>query len=256
MGELAYTPLWEQDHTVGKLDTHNIIISADIGQRQDYTAISVIKSYVREMPLTLPGYDEETQFSAYDRYTTYEVVALERWQGQRYNTALDRIEWIRDHPKLLLEEKEILIDVTGLGAPLAEEARDRDIDFTGIYITGGMQVSNTDGAYYVPRTDLINALVVVVETQRIKISGAIKKKLLDILRKELSSLRIKRNRETAKESFETWREGDHDDMVLSLAQAIWLAEKQSIRERIIGDVRTDENTKRQADFDTYAGIEE
>jgi len=38
--------------------------------------------------------------------------------------------------------------------------------------------------------------------------------LAETLRKELPSFRIKVNISTAHESYEAWREGDHDDLVL------------------------------------------
>jgi hypothetical protein len=43
--------------------------------------------------------------------------------------------------------------------------------------------------------------------------------------REFDSFTVKINAETANESFESWRERDHDDLVLAVALAAWGAER-------------------------------
>ena len=43
----------------------------------------------------------------------------------------------------------------------------------------------------------------------------------DVLVKELLNFRVKINISTAHDSYEAWREGDHDDLVLSVALSCW-----------------------------------
>jgi hypothetical protein len=43
--------------------------------------------------------------------------------------------------------------------------------------------------------------------------------------REFLTFRIKMNAATEHESFEAWRERDHDDLVLAVALACWLGEK-------------------------------
>jgi hypothetical protein len=45
------------------------------------------------------------------------------------------------------------------------------------------------------------------------------------LTKELQTFRVKVSLAKANESFEAWRERDHDDLVLAVAMAVWLAER-------------------------------
>jgi hypothetical protein len=47
----------------------------------------------------------------------------------------------------------------------------------------------------------------------------------DILQRELENFKVKIKAETGNESFEAWRERDHDDMVLALLIALWVAEQ-------------------------------
>ena len=47
----------------------------------------------------------------------------------------------------------------------------------------------------------------------------------DVLVKELLNFRVKINISTAHDSYEAWREGDHDDLVLSVALSCWAGER-------------------------------
>ena len=47
-----------------------------------------------------------------------------------------------------------------------------------------------------------------------------------MLQPELQTFRVKVNALTAHESFEAWRERDHDDLVLAVACAIWWGEQR------------------------------
>ena len=49
--------------------------------------------------------------------------------------------------------------------------------------------------------------------------------LRETLVKELLNFRVKINIATAHDSYEAWREGDHDDLVLSVALACWAGER-------------------------------
>jgi len=46
---------------------------------------------------------------------------------------------------------------------------------------------------------------------------------------EHQNFRVKLNLKTAHDSYEAWREGDHDDLVLSLSLASWWVVKRPIQ---------------------------
>ena len=50
-------------------------------------------------------------------------------------------------------------------------------------------------------------------------------RLAATLRKELLNFKVKINIATAHDSYEAWREGDHDDLVLAVAMACWCGER-------------------------------
>ena len=76
--------------------------------------------------------------------------------------------------------------------------------------------------------DAVDALlageaVVLLQNGQLKIAQALK--LRETLVRELLNFRVKINVSTAHDSYEAWREGDHDDLVLSVALACWAGEK-------------------------------
>jgi hypothetical protein len=50
--------------------------------------------------------------------------------------------------------------------------------------------------------------------------------LASVLQAELLNFKVKIDPQTAHDSYSSWRESDHDDLVLSVALAAWFAENQ------------------------------
>lgn len=75
----------------------------------------------------------------------------------------------------------------------------------------------------VPKRDLVSAALVLMQNERLKIAEALE--LRETLVRELLAFRVKINVATAHDSYEAWREGDHDDLVLSVALACWAGER-------------------------------
>jgi hypothetical protein len=85
-------------------------------------------------------------------------------------------------------------------------------------ITAGHKV----GDRTVPKKDLVGAVQAALGTRRLKIAPDLP--LADTLRKELEAFRVKVSPDR-NETFESWRERDHDDLVLGLALAVWMGER-------------------------------
>jgi hypothetical protein len=75
----------------------------------------------------------------------------------------------------------------------------------------------------VPKRDLVSAPLVLMQNGQLKIAEGLS--LRETLVKELLNFRVKINISTAHDSYEAWREGDHDDLVLSVALACWAGER-------------------------------
>jgi hypothetical protein len=128
----------------------------------------------------------------------------------------------------------LAVDATGVGLPvidmlrkrLREELKGTDtyVDQATVTITGGDSVTKSpDGGLRVPKRDLISATLVLLQNGQLKIAEGLA--LRETLVKELLNFRVKINISTAHDSYEAWREGDHDDLVLSVALACWAGER-------------------------------
>jgi hypothetical protein len=92
-----------------------------------------------------------------------------------------------------------------------------------VIVTGGDSVTHGKGILRAPKRDLVNAPLVLLQRGQLKMAEGLA--LKDSLVKELLNFRVKINIATAQDSYEAWREGDHDDLVLSVALACWAGER-------------------------------
>ena len=111
--------------------------------------------------------------------------------------------------------------LTGVGAPVVDMFVNAGLKPIGIYIHGGDRVTREGSTYRVPKRDLVGCLQVLLQNQRLKIAPG---PLSDILATEMLNFKVKIDPATAHDSYSTWREADHDDLVLSVALACWYGE--------------------------------
>ena len=74
-----------------------------------------------------------------------------------------------------------------------------------------------------PKRDLVGALQILLQNEQLKSPTGIN--LKDELIAELQNFKVKLSAESGYDSYEHWRSGDHDDLVLSVAMACWYAER-------------------------------
>lgn len=196
------------------------LIGVDLGQAQDYTAITITEKTLIEKEISaLPGQDAER---VYD--TRYFLRFIERPAlGTAYPDIVNRVKGICDNPDIR-RDFNLIVDSTGVGKPVIDMLRREGLYPIPILITGGTQVvEDPMGGYHVPKRDLAYALQVVFQARRIQIADGLKD--ADTFALELQNFRVKIDKRTAHDSYEAWREGEHDDIVLSVAMAVWYGEK-------------------------------
>jgi len=116
----------------------------------------------------------------------------------------------------------LVCDATGVGAPVIDLFRQRGLSPVAVTITGGTVVNRgDDGAYTVPKRDLISSVAVLLEQRRLRISERLPE--ARTLVKELQGFQRRVSR-AGNEQYEAWREGTHDDLVLSVSLAAWYRE--------------------------------
>ena len=95
---------------------------------------------------------------------------------------------------------------------------------TPIMITGGAAARGSRwGGYNVPKKELVSNLAILFQSGKLKIS----RKLPDapVLVDELQNFKMKITI-AGNDTYEKWRESDHDDLVLAAAIACWYGEKK------------------------------
>lgn len=131
---------------------------------------------------------------------------------------------VATHVKTLLEtaplkgKTQLVVDATGVGRPVVDMLRLRGLDPVSVTIHGGDQVVYERG-WRVPKRDLVGAVQVLLQTERLKFADQIP--AVPALVQELMAFRVKIDPLTAHDSYGSWREGAHDDLVLATAIAAW-----------------------------------
>jgi hypothetical protein len=125
-----------------------------------------------------------------------------------------------DSPELS-GKAELAIDATGVGPAVTDIFAKRGRSFKAVKIHGGDAETCDKGVYRVPKRNLVSALQAALQTGTLKIASSLP--LVEVLRQELLNFRVKVNIATGHDCYEYWREGDHDDLVLAAAMAVWSA---------------------------------
>jgi len=195
-----------------RVSTGWYIMGVDLGQVADYTAISILEIFKNEKK---EGYKRE-----------FDLRHLERPElGTSYPKIIERVNELLYRPPLL-GNSFLVVDQTGVGRAVVDMFIAAGVKPIPITITGGTTVSFNVNEYHVPKRDLIVTLQVTFQDGRLKIAKGLT--LRDIFKQELKDFRIKINLATAHDSYGAWREGQHDDIVLSVALACWLGNNEDV----------------------------
>jgi hypothetical protein len=203
-----------------------MIAGLDLGQATDYTALVVVERtetipdpppadpFQPDLPMRLP---EKPPLR-------YALRHLERFHlGTSYPAIVERVaELFRSEP---LAGGHLAVDRTGVGRPVVDllvKAKP-NCRLKPITITAGSTVVAEGGGWHIPKKDLVGVLQVLLQGRRLQIAKTLP--MAAVLLKELEMFKVKVTLATGHETFEAWRERDHDDLVLSLAMACWVGER-------------------------------
>ena len=184
------------------------ILGVDLGQSQDYTALTVLE-------LTA------------GRETRYAARHLERLPtGKPYPAQVARVKAL--HDRLATDTKakpHLLVDQTGVGRPVVDMLRAAGLKPVAVTITGGDVVSQDGDNYRVPKRDLVSAVQVLLQSERLKIAKALPE--AQTLTAELLAFKVSislKGHDSYGNDVGPWRENPHDDLVLAVALACWYGE--------------------------------
>jgi hypothetical protein len=153
---------------------------------------------------------------------------LERFElGTKYDEVIRRVKQLllREPIRRRLRHTALLVDKTGVGAAVVDHFWAAGVRPLSISIHGGAKVIPEPPevhGFRVPKRDLVSAVQVLLQNGRLKIAEGLE--LAPVLKKELLNFKVKIDPRTAHDSYEHWREGGHDDLVLATALAAWYRE--------------------------------
>jgi hypothetical protein len=196
----------------------------DLGQTADYTALAVVQSVQTRIPdgpvvkgLHLRHLERYPLRTPYPEIVE-KVAALVRYEK------LSPTEYDPSRGRYSSQPPALVVDNTGVGVAVTDLLKGKGLRFTPVTITGGDAAHKASGNWRVPKRDLVAALEVPFHTGQLKVAEGLT--LWPALREELLNFRRKINLKTAHDSYEHWRETDHDDLVLATALACWRATRR------------------------------
>ena len=189
------------------------LVGLDLGQKGDYTAIAVVEQWTQAI-----GDVDAATFEARTK-TWLDVRHLERLPlGTSYPDIVERVCGLVRAPQLK-GKCLLIVDATGVGAPVVDLLRRAPLECTMIpvTITGGDRPSNGPEGWRVPKRDLVTGLQVVLERGELRMPDSLQ--TARTLVKELMSMQVKIS-DTGHDAYGA-RSGQHDDLVLALGLACW-----------------------------------
>lgn len=218
---------------------HKFVIGLDLGQVNDYTALIVLERSQEVITETVPVPDFRDraiirQWS--DRQVIkdafYDCIHVDRYKlGMSYP---DIIDDVKDFIATRVKGQYILVvDQTGVGRPVFDLVTKAGLDAVGVTITGGEAVTWGRREARVAKRILVSTLQAVVQTKRLRLPNNMRN--VDILQKEIMTFDYKMT-ESANIVYGA-REGAHDDLVLSLALALWMGEKYGNPQKVAQQIK-------------------
>jgi hypothetical protein len=194
------------------------VAGLDLGKLSDFSALALLEW---EVPHHIPSTWK----------ADYSCSMLHRWQlGTPYTDVVKDVVKLVQSPALAAARPVLAIDATGCGEPvveavvqqLAAAGTSRHV-WAAVTITGGNAATwRGPGRWNVAKKQLVSHLQVVMGGRRLHVSPDLD--FARLLLRELETFSVKIT-DAGNESFEAWRERDHDDLVLAVALAVFGAER-------------------------------
>jgi hypothetical protein len=193
-------------------------LGMDIGQAADYSAVTIVEAVFKQHGRHEDG-SPKFDKNLYCRHVQRLPLQM------TYPDQVTQIgKMMQSNP--LKGQCMIAVDATGVGRPVIDLMHEQKLSPMAVTITGGLD-ENMDpktGYWSVPKRILISNLQVLLGNGLLLFADGLEMK--NLLIAEITNFKIKITSK-GNDTYEAWREGDHDDLVLSLALACWAANRFS-----------------------------
>jgi hypothetical protein len=201
------------------------LLGVDLGKVKDYTVISGIERQT---------YPDKVM------YAVGEVVQMKLQTP--YPVIKDAIVKAYHVLRTRYGNCKIIIDTTGVGMPVVDTLRNDNYikrDLEPINITGGNNISLGQGYLNVPKSHVVDAALLAFHNKRIMLHPGIP--LNEKIKEEFLGFHMKIKSDSGHTSYESGKDSEHDDIVLSICLAIWWGEYNKAK---ISHYRHESNTER------------
>lgn len=194
---------WEPDRQPAG---RNFALGLDLGQAQDFTAVVVAE---RSGPAADPS---------------FAIRRAERLPlGTSYPKVIEHVRELLEKPQLA--GAALVVDAMGVGMPVVDQFLAEGLPAIAVKVHGGSEETKSEkGVHHVPKRNLVAVLQVSLQNKRLAIAGGIPQ--ADHLVRELLAYRVKISA-AGHDSYEAWREGDHDDLVFAAGLAVWWLQRHA-----------------------------
>jgi hypothetical protein len=200
------------------------LVGLDLGQSQDYTALVII-----EQAGSAPAHYRLRFIKRFPLRTSYQEI-------------MDFVIRILKSQEFKVHPSALIVDATGVGAPVVDMFKRAKVRPIAVTITGGFEVTRVSGREYrVPKRDLVSTLRLLFDDGRLEIAEGLPE--AKVLVDELLNFRLKVSA-AGHDTYEPWREGEHDDLVFATALAAWYGENRIKRSKPEGAKSNPKKRKR------------
>jgi hypothetical protein len=213
-------------------------LGLDLGQASDFSALCVVevvpiatgRTRIAVDGRSVPGSrPHEWIYERAEREVPvtedrYDVRELRRWQlGSSYPQIVRDVAGLLEREPLCSAETTLAVDYTGVGRPVVDLFRQAELraHLVPVTITGGDTPIKDGDAWRTPKRDLVGCAQVLLQNRRLRIAPALAEAATLVA--ELQAFQVKLS-PAGHDSYGAWREGAHDDVLLAVALACWVAE--------------------------------
>ena len=180
------------------------ILSLDPAQLRDWSALSAINMQYRGGRMI------------------YDLVGMNRKQGLPYDQIVDwavktinRSEFNRDQPP------EFVLDATGVGVAVNDMLKAKGVRAKAVTITVGEAYSRVGSLIHIGKARLIGTFLGAFDSGKVRVNPNMP--IWPQLEREMLGFRAEMSAQ-GRAKFEA-EQGEHDDMLFSLAMAVWYGEE-------------------------------
>jgi len=197
------------------------ILGLDLGQSTDPSALTVTR---KRTPYRIATHSDPGRAHGEKIMgeSIYSVVWIDRFDlGTPYPEVVRRAADVKSVPETG-KDPALVMDATGVGAPVVDQFLEEGLNPVQIKFSGGDSVQRDGREYTVPKQDLATTVQSLLQAGRLSIVSELEEAAQLVT--EMKKFRVKIS-DSGHARFEHATESDTDDILLSLACALWYSDR-------------------------------